>query len=100
MRSSLDSAKKNEAKPIIPSVTLEMQMAVLKYLNGLAVPEEQELFKDPYRNGTILCLIVKKEMGIECFASRKPRSIDDCRNNFLTAIEAIKNSRKSLKVNY
>jgi hypothetical protein len=95
------SAKKNEIKPSLPSISLEMQMAVLKYLNLLSIGEEHlELFKDPYRNGILLCIIIKKEWGVDCFASKKPKSIDDCRNNFLTAIEAIKSKRQAMKVCY
>ncbi len=37
---------------------------------------------------------------MECFASKKPKNIDDCRNNFLSAIEAIKAKRKALQVSY
>lgn len=87
MRSSAESAKKHEAsRATLPSITLEMQMTVLKYLGTFGVEEQEELFKDPFRNGVLLCSVVKKEWGTDCFASRRPRSIDDCRNNFLTAI--------------
>jgi len=60
MRSSAESAKKMEARSAPPSVTLEMQMTVLKYLSNLGIEEQEELFRDPFRNGVLLCLIVKK----------------------------------------
>jgi hypothetical protein len=101
LRSSAESAKKqHEARTTLPSITLEMQMVVLKYLGGLGVEEQEELFKDPFRNGVLLCMIIKKEWGVECFASRRPRSIEDCRNNFLTAIEVVRSRRKGMKVSY
>jgi hypothetical protein len=100
LRSSVESAKKQQARGTLPSISLEMQMAVLKYLKGVAVAEEEELFRDPFRNGILLCSIMRKEWGVECFASRRPRSIDDCRNNFLTAIEVVRSRRKAMNVSY
>jgi hypothetical protein len=61
LRLSIGSSKKKESKPAMPSVSLEMQMKVLKYLKAYPTDEEnQELFRDPYRNGVLLCQIVKK----------------------------------------
>jgi hypothetical protein len=100
LRSSAESARKQEPRGAPPSISLEMQMAVLKYLSGVGVGEEEELFRDPFRNGVLLCSIIRKEWGVDCFASRKPRSIDDCRNNFLTAIEVVRSRRKGMTVSY
>jgi hypothetical protein len=44
--------------------------------------------------------VIKKEWAVDCFASRRPRSIDDCRNNFLTAIEVVRSRRKAMTVSY
>jgi len=78
-----------------------MQMKVLKYIEDLNVEEDiQELFKDPYRNGTLLCLVVKKYLGIDCLASRKPKSIEDCRSNIYTAIEIIRTHKESFNSAY
>ncbi len=58
------------------------------------------MFRDPFRNGILLCSIIGKEWGVDCFASRRPRSIDDCRNNFLTAIEVVRSRKKAINVSY
>lgn len=100
MRSSAESARKQEARGAPPSISLQMQMAVLKYLSGVGVGEEEELFRDPFRNGVLLCSIIRKEWDVDCFASKKPRSIDDCRNNFLTAIEVVRSRHKGMNVSY
>lgn len=93
-RHSLGSSKKKDLKPVIPSITLQMQMKVLKYLQEMHIDEEsQELFKDSYRNGVLICQVVKRSFDIDCCASRKPKSIEDCRDNFYSAIETIKNHK-------
>jgi len=98
---TLHSSKKKDYKPIVPSINLQMQMKVLKYIEDLNVEEDiQELFKDPYRNGTLLCLVVKKYLGIDCLASRKPKSIEDCRSNIYTAIEIIRTHKESFNSAY
>lgn len=60
MRSSAESAKKQEARNAPPSISLEMQMAVLKYLGAMGVEEQEELFRDPFRNGVLLCAVIRK----------------------------------------
>jgi hypothetical protein len=78
-----------------------MQMKVLKYLQNFQLDEDvQELFKDPYRNGTLLCLAVKQHLGIECTTNRKPKSIEDCRNNFYSAIEVIRSHKEHFNSAY
>lgn len=37
---------------------------------------------------------------MDCYASRKPSNIDDCRNNYLIAIAAIKKYCKEIRINY
>ncbi len=76
-------------------------MGVLKYLKSYpAEDQNMDLFKDPYRNGVLICTIIQKEWMMDCYASKRPKNIDDCRNNFLNAIELIKNKLKNLKISY
>ena len=72
----VNSSRKKEHKPLVPSINLEMQMKVLNYIEDLTTDEDvPELFKDPFRNGVLLCMTVRKYLGIECTVNRRPRNI-------------------------
>lgn len=47
-----------------------------------------------------MCSVVKKSLGIDCITSQKPKNIEDCRHNFISAIETIRSYKQNFNVNY
>lgn len=70
-----------------------MEIVCLNYLkecNYPLVKIYRELFEDPVRNGTLMMLVVCRRFGCKAEFHTKPKNIDDCRENYYTASEIIR----------
>jgi hypothetical protein len=72
-----------------------MELVSLSYLRecNYVMPKLQpyrELFEDPLRNGTLIMLVVCRRFNCKAEFQPKPKSIEDCRNNYKTAMNLIR----------
>lgn len=72
-----------------------MEMKAMRYLTDNELPNllgkaDLELFKDPFRNGTLINEIVQLQTKKSHRFITKPKSIEDCRNNFQIAYDNVR----------